>query len=93
MIPRGEVGLIFAGVGSTVMVAGVPVFSPETFSAVVAMVMLTTLAAPPLLKAVLAAKAPDPPSAQSAQLSELGERRRNPASAMSRKPRNESRDH
>ena len=52
MIPRGEVGLIFAGVGSTVMVAGVPVFSSETFSAVVAMVMLTTLATPPLLKAV-----------------------------------------
>lgn len=93
MIPRGEVGLIFAGVGSTVMVAGAPVFSPETFSAIVAMVMLTTLAAPPLLKAVLAAEAPDPPTAQSALFSELGERRRNPASAISRKPRNESRDH
>ena len=54
MIPRGEVGLIFAGVGSTVMVGGAPVFSPETFSAIVAMVMVTTLATPPLLKAAFA---------------------------------------
>ena len=55
MIPRGEVGLIFAGVGSSVVVAGFPVFSPDIFSAIVAMVMATTLAAPPLLKAVFAA--------------------------------------
>lgn len=53
MIPRGEVGLIFAGIGSTLMVAGVPVFSPETFSAMVVMVMVTTLATPPLLKALM----------------------------------------
>lgn len=52
MIPRGEVGLIFAGIGSTVMVAGTPVLGAEAFSAVVAMVMMTTLATPPLLKAV-----------------------------------------
>lgn len=52
MIPRGEVGLIFANIGSTVMVAGAPVFSANTFSAIVAMVMLTALATPPLLKAV-----------------------------------------
>ena len=51
MIPRGEVGLIFAGVGSTVLVSGSPVFSAETFSSIVAMVMVTTLATPPLLKA------------------------------------------
>ena len=56
MIPRGEVGLIFASVGATVMVAGTPVFSRETFAAIVAMVMLTTLATPPLLKAVFAKK-------------------------------------
>ena len=54
MVPRGEVGLIFAGVGATVMVAGTPVFNSETFSAIVAMVMLTTLATPPLLKAAFA---------------------------------------
>ena len=49
MIPRGEVGLIFAGVGSSAMVSGEPLFSAETFSAMVAMVMLTTLLAPPLI--------------------------------------------
>ena len=54
MIPRGEVGLIFASIGHTVLVAGSPVLSDNTFSAIVAMVMLTTLAAPPLLKAAFA---------------------------------------
>ena len=69
MVPRGEVGLIFAGVGATVMVAGTPVFNSETFSAIVAMVMLTTLATPPLLKAAFAkssvapaAPVPQPPA-------------------------------
>lgn len=52
MIPRGEVGLIFAGIGASLMVGTVPVFSPETFSAMVVMVMVTTLATPPLLKAL-----------------------------------------
>ena len=50
MIPRGEVGLIFAGIGAGLMVAGEPVFSSDTFSAMVVMVMVTTLATPPLLK-------------------------------------------
>ena len=50
MIPRGEVGLIFAGIGAGLMVSGQPVFSSETFSAMVVMVMVTTLATPPLLK-------------------------------------------
>ena len=50
MIPRGEVGLIFAGIGSSLLVAGEPVFGAETFSAMVVMVMVTTLATPPLLK-------------------------------------------
>ena len=52
MIPRGEVGLIFAGIGATLAVAGKPVFSSETFSAMIVMVILTTLATPPLLKAM-----------------------------------------
>ena len=52
MIPRGEVGLIFAGIGASLTVAGQPVFSSETFSAMVVMVMVTTLATPPLLKAM-----------------------------------------
>ena len=50
MMPRGEVGLIFAGIGAGLMVSGQPVFSSETFSAMVVMVMVTTLATPPLLK-------------------------------------------
>jgi Kef-type K+ transport system membrane component KefB len=54
MIPRGEVGLIFAGIGATLSVAGEPVFNSETFSAMVVMVMVTTLATPPLLKSLMA---------------------------------------
>jgi len=50
MIPRGEVGLIFAGIGSSLFVAGKPVFDSATFSSMVVMVMVTTLATPPLLK-------------------------------------------
>ena len=55
MIPRGEVGLIFAGIGATLMLpspAGVnePVISASTFGAVVIMVIITTLVTPPSLK-------------------------------------------
>jgi Kef-type K+ transport system membrane component KefB len=55
MIPRGEVGLIFAGIGATLMLpdaAGVPVpvIGAATFGAVVIMVVLTTLVTPPVLK-------------------------------------------
>ena len=45
MIPRGEVGLIFAQVGLTY-----GVFNSQLFSAVTVMVMLTTFIAPPLLQ-------------------------------------------
>ncbi len=50
MIPRGEVGLIFAGLGSSLMLKGQPVLSQTTFSALVLMIMLTTFITPPLLK-------------------------------------------
>jgi len=50
MIPRGEVGLIFANIGLTLVVAGERVVSPEVYSAVVVMVIVTTLITPPLLK-------------------------------------------
>jgi Kef-type K+ transport system membrane component KefB len=50
MIPRGEVGLIFAGIGATLTIGGEPVISPQIFSASVIMVMVTTLVTPPLLK-------------------------------------------
>ena len=52
MIPRGEVGLIFAGMGSTLMLAGKPVLSRAVYSALVLMVVLTTFLTPPLLKVV-----------------------------------------
>ncbi len=64
MIPRGEVGLIFAGVGSSAMVSGQPLFSTETFSAVVAMVMLTTLITPPLIAKAFRDRATRPQAAQ-----------------------------
>ncbi|MCH7950049.1 MAG: cation:proton antiporter [Candidatus Dadabacteria bacterium] len=49
MIPRGEVGLIFAQMGLTY-----GIFTSELFSAVTVMVMLTTFIAPPLLKIMFA---------------------------------------
>ena len=56
MIPRGEVGLIFAGLGSSLILQGHPVLSPTTFSALVLMIMLTTFITPPLLKLVFERK-------------------------------------
>jgi Kef-type K+ transport system membrane component KefB len=50
MIPRGEVGLIFANIGLTLVVAGEHIVDAATYSAVVIMVMLTTLITPPALK-------------------------------------------
>jgi Kef-type K+ transport system membrane component KefB len=50
MIPRGEVGLIFANVGLGLTVAGERVVDEGIFSAVVIMVIVTTLVAPPALK-------------------------------------------
>ncbi|MBI2930744.1 MAG: cation:proton antiporter, partial [Planctomycetes bacterium] len=50
MIPRGEVGLIFAGIGMTLMLAGRPVVTTAIYSGIVIMVMVTTLLTPPLLK-------------------------------------------
>jgi len=50
MIPRGEVGLIFAGIGAKLMLEGHPVVSSSTYSAVVIMVIITTMVTPPALK-------------------------------------------
>jgi Kef-type K+ transport system membrane component KefB len=55
MIPRGEVGLIFAGIGATLMLPNAegvlaPVINSATFGAVVVMVVVTTLVTPPVLK-------------------------------------------
>ncbi len=45
MLPRGEVGLVFASIGRTL-----GVISDELFSAIILMVIVTTLIAPPWLK-------------------------------------------
>jgi Kef-type K+ transport system membrane component KefB len=54
MIPRGEVGLIFAGIGATLMLpvngTSHPVISSAIFGAVVIMVLITTLITPIALK-------------------------------------------
>ena len=47
MVPRGEVGLVFAGVGSA---SGA--LSPATEAAIIVMVILTTFLAPPFLRVV-----------------------------------------
>jgi Kef-type K+ transport system membrane component KefB len=54
MVPRGEVGLIFAGIGSNLLLHNVPVIVPPVFAAVVVMVIVTTLITPPALKVTLA---------------------------------------
>ena len=65
MIPRGEVGLIFAGIGSGLMLSGQPVVDPGVFSAVVVMVVLTTLSTPPLLAWRLGRRPAPPASSRS----------------------------
>jgi len=55
MIPRGEVGLIFAGIGATLMLPSasgenVPVINSAIFGAVVIMVFITTMITPITLK-------------------------------------------
>jgi Kef-type K+ transport system membrane component KefB len=50
MIPRGEVGLIFANIGQSLTIAGQPVIDGAVFSAVVAMVIVTTMITPPALE-------------------------------------------
>ncbi|MEE9187043.1 MAG: cation:proton antiporter, partial [Bacteroidota bacterium] len=52
MVPRGEVGLIFASIGR-----GLGVVDDALFSAIIMMVMVTTLMTPPLLKWSLSRRA------------------------------------
>jgi Kef-type K+ transport system membrane component KefB len=49
MIPRGEVGLIFADAGARLVVGGQPLVSPSVYAALVFMVLATTVVAPPSL--------------------------------------------
>ena len=57
MMPRGEVGLIFANIGLGLSIGGQPIVDQAIFSAVVIMVIVTTMATPPLLKWSLARRA------------------------------------
>lgn len=61
MIPRGEVGLVFAGVGST---SGI--LSKPTEAAIIMMVIITTFLAPPLLRLVFGEPHSIPESSQTA---------------------------
>jgi Kef-type K+ transport system membrane component KefB len=53
MVPRGEVGLIFAGIGAALTVEGRPLLSQTIFSALVLMVVVTTLLGPVGLRRTL----------------------------------------
>lgn len=50
MIPRGEVGLIFASMGLALSVAGERIVTREVFAAAVVMVVVTTLVTPPAIR-------------------------------------------
>jgi Kef-type K+ transport system membrane component KefB len=78
MIPRGEVGLIFAGIGASLVLPNArgvpePVIGPATFGAVVIMVIVTTLVTPPALKWSLGRTRPAPELGQGEAVAEVGE--------------------
>jgi Kef-type K+ transport system membrane component KefB len=78
MIPRGEVGLIFAGIGATLILpnaAGAvePVINPGTFGAIVIMVIVTTLVTPYALKRSLARTRPPEQDESTDALREVAE--------------------
>ena len=50
MIPRGEVGLIFAGIGLSLALKGERILDEAVFSAILVMVIVTTIVTPPLLQ-------------------------------------------
>lgn len=50
MIPRGEVGLIFASIGLGLTIGGEPIIDSGTYAAVVIMVIVTTMVTPPALR-------------------------------------------
>jgi hypothetical protein len=50
MIPRGEVTLIYASIGASGHFAGKPVLDTALYSALVFVVLATTLSTPPALR-------------------------------------------
>ncbi|HEX8499115.1 MAG TPA: cation:proton antiporter [Pyrinomonadaceae bacterium] len=78
MIPRGEVGLIFAGIGTSLALpnargVSAPVVGPATFGAVVIMVIVTTLVTPPALKWSLRRTPAEPDPGHEEVVTEVGE--------------------
>lgn len=61
MIPRGEVGLIFANIGMSLTVKGEHIVDSAAYSAVVVMVIVTTMITPPALKWSLNRNRPSEP--------------------------------
>jgi len=61
MVPRGEVGLIFAGVGLTLTLGGKAVLDAGTYAALVILVIVTTLVTPPALRWSLGRRRPGGP--------------------------------
>jgi Kef-type K+ transport system membrane component KefB len=59
MMPRGEVTLIFASLGTTVQLNGTPVIDTRLYSVLIAVVILTTLLTPLALKRSLPQKPRD----------------------------------
>jgi Kef-type K+ transport system membrane component KefB len=49
MVPRGEVGLIFANVGAGIQLGGKPLIAAGVYAAIVLMVMASTVVTPPWL--------------------------------------------
>ena len=56
MIPRGEVGIIVALLGTGIIVAGVPALSSEMYASIVLMCIATTIIAPPILSKLFSKK-------------------------------------
>ena len=50
MLPRGEVTLVFAALGSSIRIGQTPLLDERGYAALVAVVILTTLVTPPALK-------------------------------------------
>jgi len=50
MIPRGEVTLVFAALGSTLHVGQTPLLDERGYTALVTVAIVTTLVTPPALK-------------------------------------------
>lgn len=68
MIPRGEVGLIFAGTG---LKHGI--LTDDLYTAIVTMVMATTLVSPPLLKWIIERSPESAPSTEEVEMTEAPE--------------------